>query len=234
VLDANTGSLIRSFTPFGASWASGISVAHGDLDGDGVPEVVAGAGSGGAPRVIAFDLRTGAVVASFFAYDSSFRDGVNVAVGDVDGDGLADIITGAGNGGAAHVKVFRGGSLTEVASFFAYDSSFRDGVNVAVGDVDGDGKADIITGAAGQGAAHVKIFDGGTGVERLSFFAFDSTARGVRVAATDLTGDGMAELVVGTGAGVPPQVKVFNGTAAVEEESFDALDIGFTGGVSVG
>ena len=90
-----------------------------------------------------------------------FTGGVTVAVGDVNGDGSADIVTGAGAGGGPHVKVVRRPRPgREIASFFAYDPRFTGGVSVAAGDVDGDGPADIITGAGPGGGPHVKVFDG--------------------------------------------------------------------------
>jgi hypothetical protein len=60
---------------------------------------------------------------------------------------MADVTTGARAGGGPHVKVFHGATGGELRSFFASDSKYRGGVNVAVGDVNGDGRADIVTGA---------------------------------------------------------------------------------------
>src|SRR5207302_1754993 len=59
---------------------------------------VAGAGEGGGPVVSVFNA-DGSPRASFLAYEESFRGGVHVAVADVDGDGVPDVVTGAGVGG---------------------------------------------------------------------------------------------------------------------------------------
>ena len=74
--------------------------------------------------------------------------------------------------------------------FFAYESTFRGGVFVAVADLNGDGKADIITGTESGGGPRVRVFSGSTSVLR-DFFAFDPNLRaGVhRVAAGDLAGN---------------------------------------------
>src|SRR5437762_3101707 len=87
---------------------SAVIVAAGDVNGDGYPDVVCAAGPGGAPNVRVFDGRDGTPLggpfASFFPYDPAFSGGAFVAAGDVNGDGLADVITGAGPGGGPDVK----------------------------------------------------------------------------------------------------------------------------------
>src|SRR5581483_4497161 len=84
---------------------------------------------------------------SFFAYDAGFTGGVRVAVGAGNGDGIPDIITAAGPGGGPNIAVLSGKDGTQLLNFFAYDQHFTCGVFVAAGDVNGDGKADIICGA---------------------------------------------------------------------------------------
>src|SRR5204862_1593 len=78
------------------------------------------------------------------------------AVGDVDGDGLKDIITSPGPGGGPLVKVYRGRTLTLLASFYAYNPAFRGGARVAALDVIGDGRAEVVTGAGPGGGPHVR------------------------------------------------------------------------------
>ena len=220
-----------SFFPY-SSFTGGVRVAAADFNADGVPEVVTGAGAGGPAHVKVFNGVTNAEIHNFFAYPG-FNGGVYVAAGDVTGDGRADVITGAGAGGAPHVKVFNGTSLAEEASFFAY-TGFTGGVRVAAGDVNNDGFADIVTGTGPGGGSHVKVFDGQTKAEIRSFFAYAPTlAGGIYVASGDINGDGFADLVTGPGDGSGGDVNVFDGVSSLLISNFSAYGTGFTGGVRV-
>ena len=181
VFDGVTGEELYSFFAF-EGFSGGFTVGSGDVTGDGVDDIVVGAGAGAAgPHVKVFDGVTGAEIRSFFAFDVGFVGGVTVGVGDVTGDGIADIVVGAGPGAGSHVKVFDGDTGEEIRSFFAFDAGFVGGVTVGVSDVNGDGVADIMVGAGPGAGPHVKSFDGLTGDELQSFFAFDEFSGGVFV-----------------------------------------------------
>ncbi|HVT77529.1 MAG TPA: VCBS repeat-containing protein [Acidimicrobiales bacterium] len=204
--------------------------------------VVTGAAQGGGPHVIARDANTGAVVYSFMAYTPAFTGGVRVATGDVNGDGWDDIITGAGPGGGPEVRVLSGKDLAVLADFYAYAPTFTGGVFVAAGDVNHDGKADVITGADAGGGAHVRAFDatkltqGADAAQLLGFMAYDNFSGGVRVASADFNGDGHDDIVTGAGPGGGPHVRFWSGTNGAElggAHGFFAYAPSFSGGVYV-
>ena len=193
-----------------------------------------------------FSGTDGSVLDNFFAYAPTFHGGVSVAAGDVNGDGKADIITGAGAGGGPHVRVLSGADLSTLASFYAYNASFTGGVMVAAGDFNGDGAADVVTGAGAGGGPHLKVFDGAalaaggsTAAAAIanplaSFLAFDPAFTGGITVAVARGDDGALDLIAGSGPGGPPLVKVFQGMTPTELVSFDADDPSFLGGVFVG
>jgi hypothetical protein len=123
-----------------------------------------------------------------------------------------------------------------VRGFFAYDPGFSGGVFVARGNVDGAGRAEIVTGTGAGGAPHVRVFDAHGADTGVSFMAYDpGFTGGVRVASCDVTGSGSDDIVTAPGPGGAPHVRAFGvvGGTLVERASFFAYDPGFTGGVWV-
>lgn len=235
VFDGKTGGLLRQIAPFTSTFTGGVRVAVGDVNGDGTPDLVAGAGPGGGPAVNAFDGKTGKQLLSFLAFDTSFRGGVYVGAGDVDGDGRADIVAGAGPGGGPHVKVFSGADGKLLRSFDAFAAGFTGGVRVAAGDVDGDGRADVIAAAGPGGGPQIEVFDGVQGNLVRSFLAFAPTfTGGVEVAAGDIDGDGRADLIAGAGPGGGPHLRAFSGVGGSTLAAFDAFSPDAEGELTVG
>ena len=218
IFDSISGQELFGFMAYELSFTGGVYVATGDVDGDGFDEIITGTGQGGGPFVKVFKWTgTGVqLIKSFFAFDPQFRGGVTVATGDINGDGQADIATGAGPTGGPHVLVYNYANLAVLRSVFPYAMNFTGGVFVAMGDVNGDGFADLITGPGMGGGAHVKVYDGQLGTQLYSFLAFTGQpgfpwASGARVASYDVNLDGLADIIVSPGRGQPPRVRVFNG-----------------------
>ena len=234
LFDPSTGLPIGVVVPF-PGYIGEIRITSGDIDGDGVLDLIAGAGPGGGPAVVVLNSVTGAVSQSFFAFDPNFRGGVFVAVRDINGDSILDIIVGAGAGGGPEVRIFDGRTNSILKSFFAYDASFRGGVSVATLDFNGDGILDLVTGAGPGGAPHVKVFDGATGNIISQWYAYSlDFLGGVFVAAGDIGNDGRIEVVTGPGSGSPPLVRVWDPFTATMLAQFYAYAEEFTGGVRVG
>lgn len=252
VFNANTGSLNFSFFPFSPSFAGGVRVAVGDVNGDGVADVIAAAGPGGGPNIGVFNGATGQRISgplsNFFAFDPAFTNGIFVAAGDINHDGFADILVGADAGGGPNITAFSGKDGGRLFSIFAFDPLFVGGVRVGAADVNGDGFADVLVGAGAGGGPNIEVFDGKTLVQNktasplVNFFAFDPAfVGGVFVGGNDVNGDGKADVVVGPGSGGGPNVRVYDGKTITGAsltpnllQNFFAYDPAFINGVRVG
>ncbi len=190
------GDSTTLFRPFGASYVGKLSLAAGNTNHDDSLELVVGR-DGGAPPEVRIFSRTGARLASWNAYRSGFAGGVRVAIGDLDGDGTREIVTAAGPGGGPHIRVWKTDGTEWGGGWFAFDPTDHGGVEIAAGDVDGDGKDDIVA-VSGQGAIpRVRVFDG-RGTLKADFpLGTKPLAAGLTVALSDLNGDGVKEILVG-------------------------------------
>ncbi len=201
--------------------------------GGGRPVYAVGADAGGGPRVRVYDAATNAVLFDQFVYEEGYIGGVRVATGDVNGDGVPDLVTAAGYGGGPRIRVFDGSSFAQIADFFAYEDTFRGGAFVAVTDLTGDGVGEIITGAGAGGGPVVGVFDG-QGRTLTRFFAYAENFRGgVRVAGGDVNGDGFGDIITGAGVGGGPHVRVFNASNLSVLTEFLAFDEDYRDGIYV-
>jgi hypothetical protein len=209
----------------------GVNVAMGNFDSDPALEYITGVAAGGGPHVRMFDSNNAPMAFSQYVFDPNFQGGVDVAAGDFDGDGVDEIIVGAGAGAGPHVRVLKVNGQV-MAEFYAYDPSFKGGITVAAGDIDGDGSPEIITGAGPGGSPEVRAFKiTGAMVSDLLVYAADFRG-GVDVAAGDVIGDSKAEIVTASGAGEPGMVRVLDKNGN-EQSRINAYSSYYYGGVRV-
>ena len=242
LFDGDTGEVLLTTTPFGSDHKGGVRVAVGDLTHDSYPDLVTAAGPGGGRHVRVFDGKTGlqlpGVIGSFFAFDPAFTGGVQVATGELTGDGWFDVVTAADEGGGPHVRVFDGKTGAEVKSFFAFESSFTGGVRLAVGELDGDYRPDLVVAAGTGGAPRVRVLSGKT-FEQIAgplgdFYAYDPAERGgVWMATGFVTGTPRTNLVAGSGQGRDPEVKVFDAVTGSVVRDFHPFESKYQSGVRV-
>jgi len=192
---SDEGFLKKEIIPYGNKYTGGLAIALADLDHNGQLEIITGPEQGAANEVKVF-TGDGALINSWYAYKQTATGlGINVATGDINGDGEIEIITGAGVGGGPHIKIFDKTGSHLIKEFFAYETNFRGGAYVATGDVNGDGKIEIITGAGPTGEPKIKIFNG-EGVVMSEWLAYNpQNKNGIRVTTTDIDYDGLAEII---------------------------------------
>ncbi len=225
-----------TFLAYQESFRGGLKIAAGDIDGDRRDEIITGAGLDGGPHVQVFDMN-GNFMWQTMAFDEGFKGGIDVAAGDVNGDGKDEIIVSQLSGGQAWIKIYKANrQRTILANFLAFASSFEGGCHIASGDVDGDGKDEIIAGAGSSGKPHIRVFDEKGNWTGWDTFAFHEDFRGgVDLASEDIDNDGRDEIIVAQNSFGQAWVKVYraNREKTIVSE-FLAYAPNFEGGTNIG
>lgn len=224
VLSTN-GEKLAEWLAFGRPFRGGVTVASGDVFGDGSGSVVAVPTSNGGPQVRIFNP-DGKLRGQFFAYDKNMNGGLSVAVADLDGDGTSEIIVSSTTR-ELPVRIFQADGKLQ-AQWDPYPN-FRGGVTVAAGDIDGDGIASVVAAPIG-GGPQIRVFNKGGSVE-LQFFAFHQRSRArLSVAVGDVDGDNIDDIVATLAGNPGDEVRLFN-QRGVQIRSFFAYGRRFVGGL---
>ncbi len=233
VFDRVTNQQRTVFQPFGPNYSGGFTVAKGDVNNDGVADMLYAPRSGGQIQI--FDGSNFNPLGTVYPFGPGFPDSLSIAVGDINGDSFGDIIAApSGIGMPPHVVAISGRDMTSTLfSKYAYSTSFMGGVSVAAGEVDGDGAMDIITAPLAGAPPHIVTFNGLTGNVMQSYYAYSPLYQGgTSITAADLDKDGFTEIITGASAAAPHVVVVDSRTMSVKA-SFYAYAPNFGGGVRV-
>ena len=230
---------------FGGKDNKGIAhLTTGDFDGDGDYEI---AGTNGGATIHVYDftakgfskLGRGKKNIRFVPFDSNAR--VNVLAADINGDGDDELITSILAEGSSYVRVFQwdGKKFSFMAAFLPYAKEIKAGVNVAAGDFNGDGRADIAVAPKATAGPNVRIY---TWNEKKRFtllnggLVFDAGfLGGVHLTFANVDDDSDDELVVAPQSRLKSTVRVYDFVKNKRKliGAFLAFPESFTSGVHV-
>lgn len=203
------GNYLAGWFAYDSSLRCGIHVTAADINGDAKDEIITTPMAGCGPQVKVFD-GNGNVSLEGFIYAESFRGGVTAVPGDVDGDGVEEVVFVPDSNAGPQIVVSDLGENKVLAEFFAYASTVRGGYNVETGDVDGDGDDDIVVSPKAGLGPQVAVFDG-QGNLLTRFFAYAPSFRGgIYASVGDVDGDGDNDIVTTPESSAGPQVRVFD------------------------
>ena len=218
-------------------------------------------GPASTPLIRLMDAETGAIVAQTLAFEEAFRGGVRVAMADVDRNGTAEILAAPGPGRVGEIRLFEqqvSGSVTtlrELTNFRIqpFGPGYRGGIDVAGGDVDGDRHDDIVA-SVSRGLSLVNVYRApsfGESISNVPYRTFRPFSAnflgGASVAVADVgtftdgrlvdasRPDGKVEIVMGSGPGMAPQVRVYDISRAAPRvvDTIAPFSTAFRGGVSL-
>ena len=206
-----SGRRLADFFAYSESLRAKLNVLTVDLDGDGADEIVTYLGAGYAPHVRVFNQQ-GVRLSNNFVFDAGFRGGVQLTTGDVNGDGVAELIFAPEQGGGANLRVYtynpEAHNLERLAWTMVYQPSLRVKMNLDVGDVNSDGADEIIVAPAEAAGPNVRVYayNSVNGSLELAdwFMAYAENYRGgVELLTANVSGDSTPEIVVAPTTGGP-------------------------------
>jgi hypothetical protein len=233
IVDADSGATLNAFYAYEPSYQGGVRLATGDMDGDGFDEIIVAPGRSREPEIRVFK-QDGSELDKFrtMAFPPSYVGGVEVAVGDVDGDGDLDIIA-VPSGAHPEVRIFEHTSSpadpisdSPMKTFSVFPSDFIGGADVAAGDFgtfggpgpnnpgvpDDRSEVVVVNGSGMRTTAYVFDVSGSTPVLLDTILPFASTFRGgATLDVARMDGDAIPDLIFAAGITGGSTIEVWNG-----------------------
>ncbi|MEW6407690.1 MAG: FG-GAP-like repeat-containing protein [Patescibacteria group bacterium] len=215
---------LSSFYAYGKKFKKGVNLTAADFDRDKKYEIIVAPQSGN-KKIKIYQYNSKKKKFSLFkkikAYEKSFKGGISLGVGDVNNDGKVDLITAPQSytKKKTKVKVYIYNSNTKkfqlLAKFCPYPKKFFGGIEIKVGDVNGDQQKEIITAPNNYFGPLVKIYQYNLTRKKMNllakYYVFKKNYKnGINLEVADLNDDGKEEMVVGPNDGYKPQVRVLS------------------------
>lgn len=224
------GRLKKSFYAYEKTFLGGVRVAACDLNGDGVDEILTAPGPGYRPYIREFDA-TGRQVLwkQIWALDGKTKNGLNIACGDLNGDGKAEIIA-ASDIGSGHMTIHKGKG-SRIGNTWPFGHAWRGGIVLSAIDTRGTDRVDIAA-ATQTGAAQIRLLnDRGKRIGPTILPYAAGTKNGVFLSAGDVDGDQVGELVLSQLNDATSRVRVYSQSGIKLQSNFLAYPKTVAGGV---
>lgn len=222
---SSDGKLKKSFFVLNFDYEGALSLASGDFDNDGKKDLIVSTLD--APRGEIWNIE-GKKIYDFFAFDK-FRGGMEVAAGNLDGQGGDEIIVGASYNGGPHIRGFD--STGYKLSFFGFNENQRSGIRVFAIDLGNDKKAEIIGFSSFNQDPKLRIFGNDGHLIKEIVLSKEFNKNGIEVTAGDFDGDGNKEIAVTGGYGNLSKILIFNNNLELKSQFF--FDKDYIGGLNL-
>jgi lipoprotein-anchoring transpeptidase ErfK/SrfK len=219
------GSIIRTIHLYNVKNKPGIKVAAADVLGNSNKEIVISFGAGTTPEIQIYSVE-GTRLKTFLAFDKNFTKGVSISTGDVNGDGVAEIIASQNHGGAPVIVIFNSDG-NKIQQFFAYPSKNRSGVDTITSDFNEDGKSEIVS-VSYEAKSLIKIFSASGLLQQ----SFTSPFNPKTVSASSILNE-LPEIIVSSAPGTTSTVMSYLADGTPGHVKFIPFGKGFKSGMVV-
>lgn len=213
--------LLKRFRPYPDTFRGGVSLAAANVANSAAAEIVVAPAKDGGPNVRVYRYNTVRravqIVNWFMAYQTGYRGGVELTLGDLNTDGLADIVTVPRTGGP-NVRVYTYRDALKKFKlldwFFPYSTSFSGGVTVGIANLDADAANEMIITPKRSGGSDVSVYEYDASAHQMlhasSVYAYGRSYRGtIQAKLADLDDDGRSEIIVTPLSDHDPAVRVY-------------------------
>lgn len=200
------GTRVRNgFFVFEESQKAGDTIVHIDVNGNGMRDLLVVS-----QNKITVWRDDGQVYMRLFPYTARYQGNLQIALGDITGDGEVEIIVAPTDGYPAPIKIYSRHGVKIRNEFYPFGPAYTGGYTLAVGDVLGMSPQEIIVGTGKGVQSTVSIFGDGFELKQ-EWHVYDAAfTGGISVAAGDVDGEGYDEIVVGAGKGKKPEIRVYD------------------------